>query len=98
MNVEELIITVTKQMDGYTFSLSPKMRKKLLQAYSEAVPRNSLFVAFDVKEDFEQMLGSVLEHTIPILTGLEKEKFKEIKYVDVSTGDKLHQITSANVA
>ena len=81
-----LVVTVNKQSSGYYFGLSPKVRKAISEQLPGALPLSHIFIAYDVKNDFEEMYGHVEKHLLPVLTGVELDalsgKVTSIHFVD----------------
>lgn len=84
-------INVNKQMDGYSFSISPAIRDKIKKLFPNAHPANNIFVAYDTKSNFEIYLGKLKSHIYPALLGVENEadldKLDEIQFVETQTGN-----------
>jgi hypothetical protein len=75
---ERLIVNVVREADGYTFALTPESAKRVHELNPEvALPARS-FVAFDVKDVFAAIRGHVVDHVVPLLTGLAPTKLKEL--------------------
>ena len=91
-------INVNKQMDGYSFSISPSIRDFIKSLFPNAHPANNIFVAYDTKSDFEIYYGKLENQIFPALLGVDNEndlkKFDEIQFVDTQTGNVLHKVTS----
>ncbi len=98
--MEAIIISVNKQMDGYTFSIAPSIRQLIKSWFPDSRPANNLFVAYDTKSDFELHYGKLENSIYPILLGVDnqsdlKEKVDKIQFIDSQTGKILH---SHNIA
>lgn len=95
--MEAIKINVYKQMDGYSFSLTPSIRKMIRTLFPNSNPANGIFVAYDTNSEFEKYYGN-LEHSIfPALLGISnqsdlKKKVDEILFVDTQTGNVLHKV------
>jgi hypothetical protein len=50
-------INVNKQMDGYSFSITPSIRNLIKKLFPNANPANNIFVGYDTKSDFEIYVG-----------------------------------------
>ena len=73
-------IKVSKQMDGYNFSLNPLEEKALKEAFPDAKPLDGIFVAFDKKGNVELLYDRVSKYIFPALVGIESRKdLKKIK-------------------
>jgi hypothetical protein len=86
---EPLIIVVTQNLDGYTFSLPPESREAILSKFKDSRPIRSIFVGYDVKLSFESIIGKIEKHIIPALTDLSEnqiDKFGQIKFINSLTG------------
>lgn len=90
-------INVNKQMDGYSFSLSPSIRDSIRKDFPKAHPANNIFVAYDVKSSFEFFQGKLENYIFPVLLGVDDEnelkKIDEIQFIDTQTGNLLHKVT-----
>lgn len=88
---EPLVVLVTKQANGYTFRLHPLSAKRLLSTDpTKRVPTVS--VAYDVRSDLEQLLGSMFEELIPVVTGLSIDEVKGkggIRFEEAASGRRL---------
>ena len=94
--MDTIKINVNKQMDGYTFSISPTIRNYIKQIVPKSHPANNIFVAYDTKSDFELFQGKLENYIFPILLGLENQNdikiFNDIVFVDTLTGKTLHTV------
>lgn len=92
-------INVNKQLDGYVFTLLPRFRETIRQAFPGAHPANTIFVAYDTGSDFESHYNQLQQVIFPALLGVtEKSDFKkigEIQFVDTQTGTVLHKLSPA---
>lgn len=93
--MEAIIINVYKQMDGYTFSLPVSIRQRVKDWFPDAHPANRIFVAYDIKSDFEKYYDQLENYIYPALLGIRSDnnlddKVKEIQFVDSETGNLLH--------
>ncbi|MEO6723602.1 MAG: hypothetical protein ABIN67_24760 [Ferruginibacter sp.] len=89
-------INVNKQMDGYSFSISPSIRDFIKKLFPNAHPANNIFVGYDTKSDFEIYAGKLESHIYPALLGVDEvdlDKLDEIQFVDTQTGNILHKVT-----
>ena len=90
-------INVNKQMDGYTFSITPSIRELIKKIFPNAHPANNIFVGYDIKSDFEIYSGKLESHIYPALLGVDNEEdlnqFNEIQFIDTQTGHILHKVT-----
>lgn len=90
-------ISVNKQMDGYTFSISPTIRDFIRSLFPTANPANNIFVGYDTRSDFEIYVGKLESHIYQALLGVESEsdldELGDILFVDTQTGNVLHKIT-----
>jgi hypothetical protein len=97
--MENLTINVSKQLDGFTFSLTPLTRQTIQKEFPSANPIQSIFVAFDVKSNFEQLYGKIQKYIYPALTGIpdnndDFKKIEKIKFVDPLTNKELYSFSS----
>lgn len=83
-------INVNKQMDGYSFSITPSIRNLIKKLFPNANPANNIFVGYDTKSDFEIYAGRLESYIYPALLGIEDEndlnKLDEIQFIDTQTG------------
>lgn len=83
-------INVNKQMDGYSFSITPSIRNLIKKLFPNANPANNIFVGYDTKSDFEIYVGRLESYIYPALLGIEDEndldKLDEIQFIDTQTG------------
>lgn len=82
-------INVNKQMDGYTFSITPSIRQHIKQLFPNAHPANNIFIAYDTKSNFELYIGNLEAYIFPVLLGIDNtdlKKIKQIEFVDTQTG------------
>ena len=90
-------INVNKQLDGYSFSITPTIRDFIKNLLPNARPANNIFVGYDVKSDFEGSIGKLENYIYPALIGVESKsdlkKLDEIQFVDSQTGTVLHKVT-----
>ncbi len=89
-------INVNKQMDGYSFSITPTIRAFIKKLFPNSHPANNIFVGYDTKSDFEIYFGNLENYIYPALLGVEKSsdlhKLDEIQFIDTQTGDVLHKL------
>jgi hypothetical protein len=90
-------INVNKQMDGYSFSISPSIRDFIKKLFPNAHPANNIFVAYDTKSNFEIYVAKLESYIYPALLGVDNEtdldKLDEIQFIDTQTGNVLHKVT-----
>jgi len=90
-------INVNKQMDGYSFSITPSIREIIKKLFPNAHPANNIFVGYDTRSDFETYYGKLENHIFPALLGVDNEsvlkKIDEIQFVDTQSGKVLHKVT-----
>lgn len=87
-------VDVNKQMDGYSFSISPSVRNLLKSLFPDSHPANGIFVAYDTKSDFENYWGKLESHIYPTLLGIDdlqelKKKVNKILFIDTKSGKTL---------
>ena len=95
MEMEAIKINVNKQMDGFTFSISPSIRQLIKSWFPNSHPANIIFVAYDLKSGFESYYGKLESYIYPVLLGLDNssdlnKKVDEIHFIDTQTGRILH--------
>jgi hypothetical protein len=93
--MEAIRINVNKQMDGYTFSITPSIRLQIKSWFPNARPANNIFVAYDTKSDFEGHYGKLEGYIYPALLGVDNQeelqkRVNEILFIDTQTGKVLH--------
>jgi hypothetical protein len=98
--MEAIKISVNKQMDGYTFSITPSIRQMIKTLFPDSHPANNIFVAYDTKSDFEVYYGKLETYIYPALLGVDNQnelqkKINEIQFVDTQTGKVLHTLKVA---
>lgn len=67
-------INVNKQMDGYSFSITPSIRDFIKKLFPNAHPANNIFVAYDTRSDFEIYYGKLENYIFSALLGVDSEK------------------------
>ncbi len=89
-------INVNKQMDGYSFSITPSIRNLIKSLFPNAHPANGIFVAYDTKSDFEVYSSKLEDFIYPALLGLDDKndlkKLDEVQFIDPQTGAILHKV------
>lgn len=93
--MEIVRIGVNKQIDGYTFSIAPSIRKMIKNWFPDSHPANNVFVSYDTRSDFELQIGKLEPYIYPVLLGMEHQKdlirkVHEIQFIDTKTGKLLH--------
>jgi hypothetical protein len=93
--MEAIQINVNKQIDGYTFSITPSIRQLIKSWFPDSHPANNIFVSYDTKSDFEVYFGKLEGYIYPALLGVDNQsnlnqKVKEIQFIDTQTGKVLH--------
>ena len=66
-------INVNRQMDGYTFSITPSIRQMIKSWFPNSHPANNIFVAYDTKSDFEIYYGKLETYIYPALLGIDNQ-------------------------
>lgn len=86
-----IVVNLNKQLDGYTFSLSPLERARIKERFPNVHPVASIFVNFEVKGDFEEKFGSIKKYLFPFLIGVDEKIAAEmdIELVDTATQQKI---------
>ncbi|HEY9003281.1 MAG TPA: hypothetical protein VIM89_18135 [Mucilaginibacter sp.] len=94
--MNSILINVNKQMDGYTFSITPSIREFIRKLFPGAHPANNIFVAYDTKSNFELYYGKLESYISPALLGIDDpndlKKIEEIQFIDSQTGNILHKV------
>ncbi len=93
--MDTIKINVNKQLDGYSFSISPSIRQSIRQMFPDAHPANNIFVAYDIQSNFEDYYGKMEEYIYPVLLGIDnkeaiRKKINEILFIDTQSGKALH--------
>jgi hypothetical protein len=73
-----LVLNVVRERDGYTFALDVHSKLQLRAQRPDVSLPNRSFVSFDVKQDFASLLGRIIDHILPLLTGLSRPEIDEI--------------------
>lgn len=94
--METIKINVNKQIDGYTFSITPSIRQLIKSWFPNSHPANNIFVAYDTKSDFEVYFVNLESYIYPALLGVDNQteldkKVNEILFVDTQSGTILHK-------
>lgn len=94
--MDSIKIKVNKQLDGYSFSISPSIRDFIRKLFPNAHPANNIFVGYDTQSNFEVYAGKLESHIYPALLGVDNksdlDQFGEIQFVDTQTGNVLHKV------
>lgn len=99
--MDKIIVEVGKQLDGYTFRLSPRTRTRLERELPNLPPATSLFVGFDTQGDFEKIHGPMWQQIVSILTGLSEDRLKKLggyDFVDPLTNRVIHRSAKDKLA
>jgi hypothetical protein len=90
-------IYVSKQLDGYSFTLLPSVKESILKKFPDANPANNIFVTYDLKNDYSIQYGKLERYIFPALLGLnvndDLEEIDKLEFVDSLTGNVLHKMT-----
>lgn len=83
-------IDVNKQMDGYSFSIMPSIREMIKSLFPCSHPANGIFIAYDIKSDFENQVCKIENYIYPALLGVNNpeelpKKVDKIIFVDTQT-------------
>ena len=71
---EPLLIFASREFDGYTYQLDPLSETRVRQLNTSlARPQKMqrIFISYDLKEDFEKLVGPFVHELVKMLTGLE---------------------------
>jgi len=95
--METIKINVNKQMDGYSFSVTPSVRKLIKSLSPNSHPANGIFVAYDTKSDFEHYVGKLENYIYPALLGIDnqdelKKAVNKVLFIDTQTGKVLAEL------
>jgi hypothetical protein len=93
----EIVVEVGEQMNGATFSLSPKTRAYFRSSGYSLPGVSNLFVSNDTRKAFEQMYGPMAPQIVSILTGLPEAEILRSGYsfVDPTTEHVLFGFSAA---
>lgn len=98
--MDAIKIRVSKQMDGYTFSIAPSIRDSIRNLFPNAYPAESIFVGYNIRTDFENYLGKLENYIYPALLGVDDEtqlmKLGKIEFIDTQTGNVINKITPSD--
>jgi hypothetical protein len=76
--MDRITALIGKQGDGLVFQLTSQSRERVqAQSTYQALPK-SVFIAFDLRDDFEKIDESVYAHVLSTLTGLSFETMDAI--------------------
>jgi len=94
--MEKIEIAVYKQMDGYTFSISPTVRQLIRNRFPNSFPANLIFVGYDTLSNFDVHYDRLENHIYPALLGIDNKSdlnkiIDEISFVDSQSGKVLHR-------
>jgi hypothetical protein len=85
--MDRIKIYVNRQLDGYTFSLTPSMRNIVKRMFPDANPANNIFVAYETQSDVKSFGVRLKNLILPGLLGTENIKTNiKISFVDTKTG------------
>ena len=76
--MDQLLINVGKQFEGYTFRLQPKSRLWLGQQFPDVPRVGTVFISADTKQDITYIHDQILFQVFTLLTGLSKEQLKKL--------------------
>lgn len=79
--MDTIRIHVNQQTDGTTYSLPLAVRNSLKEEFPNAHPLGSLYVKYDVGNDFEFYHGTIYPRIYPVLLGLSEADLKKINHV-----------------
>lgn len=89
--MREIKINVNRQMDGYTFSISPSIRQFIKQHFPNSHPANKIYVDYDTRSNFEAQIGILENYIFPALLGIDNEEdlkqIGRIDFIDTQTGN-----------
>lgn len=80
---EPLIVVVSQDSDGYTFTLTTSSKEIILSKFPAARPVRSVVVGYDVRQDFEMMYSKIENHILPALTDLTEEQLNQLGQVSL---------------
>jgi hypothetical protein len=80
---EPLLIYASREFDGFTYQLDPSSFRRVRHALGDDArqfPR--IFISYDVKEDFEKLVGPTKRELVLLLTGLSAEQVAQLGGVE----------------
>lgn len=92
---EQLIVKVSKDLDGYNFSLPEESVEVIMAKNPNAKPVRNIFVSYDVKQSFHALVGKLNDYILPALTDLTPKELSEIKvksFIDAFTNREIESI------
>jgi hypothetical protein len=100
--MKDLTINVSKQFDGFTFSITPLTRRSIMEEFPSAHPIQSMAVSFDTTADFNQQVERIEKYIYLTLTGIPEnkenlKKVENIRFVDPLTKKELYSSASLHV-
>jgi len=87
-------IQVGKQADGYVFALPPDSQKIVRSHFDGTMP-DQLFLSYEVRADYETLVGSIWKQVALLLTGLSITKLRDldgVRFVDPVSNTVIHQL------
>lgn len=95
--MEAIKINVNKEMDGYSFSITPTIRTLIKTLFPNSHPANGIFVGYDTNSNFEPQVSKLENYIYPALFGIENptdlnKKVNEILFVDIHTGNVIAKV------
>lgn len=91
-----IIIKVTKQADGFKFSLSPTVLDQIKQAFPNAQPAMHIAVTHDSATTVKFAKGNFVKYIHHLLLDMddpaEMKALGNIDYVDAKSGISLHTV------
>ncbi len=86
MDINKILIRVSKNAEGYVFRLDPRAKKLLLKiANTPSIAANKLFIAYDSNHDFQELFGNFYQQVVTLLTGLTPDallKLGGVQFID----------------
>lgn len=76
---DKLIVQVSKDLDGYTFSLPPQSVEVILEKKPDANPIRNIFISYNTHDDFEKLKGKLEQYILPALTDLSEDELEKIR-------------------
>jgi hypothetical protein len=82
---EPLLIYASREFDGYTYQLDPLSEARARQQHITGVrpqQMTRIFISYDMKEDFETLVGPFAPDLVKLLTGLSAEVVQQMGGVE----------------
>jgi hypothetical protein len=82
-DIEGIVILAGLQQDGTTYQLHPVSREKLKKEFPNVTQAPTIFVGYDVQDDFETLHGPMWSMIAHLLTGVSVKKLNNLGTVRI---------------